>query len=91
LEPEEKEALLAAYKQARRERFEAKVFHILLTKPEEPTMNTVTYNTKDRYSLDGKSLMQGPTTMIVPQNMLKQAKEILDKEFDKEYAKNRNA
>ena len=90
LEPEEKEALIAAYKEARRARFEAQVFHTLLTKPEEPTMNTVTYNAKDRYSLDGKRLMQGPTTMIAPQNMLKQAKELLDKEFEKEYAKNRN-
>lgn len=88
LEPEEKEALLAAYKQARRERFEAKVFHTLLTKQEEP-FNTVTYKATDRYHPHtGKALMAGPNTMVVPQNMLKQAAEILNKEFDKEYAKN---
>jgi hypothetical protein len=78
LEPEEKEALLAAYKQARRERFEAKVFHTLLTKQEQEEVSTVTFNTKDRYT----------TGIIAPQNMLKQATEILNKEFDKEYAKN---
>ena len=60
LEPEEKEALLAAYKEARRERFEAKVFHTLLTTPNEtPEVRTVTFNTKGRYGLDGKQLMQG--------------------------------
>ena len=90
LSDDEKEALLDAYKEARRARFEAQVFHTLLTKPEEPTMSTVTYNTKDRYSLDGKRLMQGPTTMIAPQNMLAEATKILSDEFDKQYAKNRN-
>ena len=88
LEPEEKEALLAAYKEARRARFEAKVFHTLLTKSEEQ-VNTVTMRTQNRYHPHtGKALMAGPNTMVVPQNMLKQATEILNKEFDKEYAKN---
>ena len=87
LEPEEKEALLEAYKEARRERFEAKVFHTLLTKqePEEKPSTAVR-----QHPQKGKQLMQGPTTMVVPQNMLKQATEILNKEFDKVYAKNRN-
>jgi len=89
LEPEEKEALLDAYKEARRARFEAQVFHTLLTKPEEPTMNTVTYNTKDRYSLDGKSLMQGFGTAQIKREGAKIVDQI-NKEFEKEYAKNRN-
>ena len=59
LEPEEKEALLAAYKQARRARFEAKVFHTLLTNQDPEERSTVTFNTKGRYGLDGKQLMQG--------------------------------
>ena len=49
LEPEEKEALLAAYKEARRLRFEAKVFHTLLAKSEEP-VNVVTMKTSGRYN-----------------------------------------
>jgi len=89
LEPEEKEALIAAYKEARRARFEANVFHTLLA-PQEKDPDTVTYKTAGRYNMQGKQLMQGPSSIIAPQNMLKQAKEILDKEFDKEYAKNRN-
>jgi hypothetical protein len=86
LEPEEKEALLAAYKEARRARFEANVFHTLLA-PQEEDPGTVTYKTAGRYNTQGKQLMQGPSSIIAPQNMLKQAKEILDKEFEKEYAK----
>ena len=90
LEPEEKEALLAAYKEARRARFEANVFHTLLA-PQEKDPDTVTMKESGRYHPHtGKPLMAGPSSIIAPQNMLKQAKEILDKEFDKEYAKNRN-
>jgi len=78
LEPEEKEALLAAYKQARRERFEAKVFHILLTKQEPEETSTVTYKTAGRYT----------TGIIAPQNIINESLELLNKEFDKQYAKN---
>jgi hypothetical protein len=84
LEPEEKEALLAAYKEARRERFEAKVFHTLLTAP------TAVDLAVERMDTSGKRLMQGPTTMIAPQSMIKAATKILNEEFDKQYAKNRN-
>ena len=60
LEPEEKEALLAAYKQARRERFEAKVFHTLLSKQEPEEYSTVVYKTQNRYHPHtGQALMQG--------------------------------
>jgi len=95
LEPEEKEALLAAYKEARRARFEANVFHTLLTAQEPDPQYDINM---DRMTPSGKRLMQGgamwqgavPSKISAPQNMLKQTKQILDKEFDKEYAKNRN-
>ncbi len=91
LEPEEKAALIEAYKEARRARFEAQVFHDLLTPQEEQELSTVTYKATNRYDPHtGKLLMQGPTTMITTQNMLAEATEILNKEFDKAYAKNRN-
>lgn len=61
LEPEEKEALLAAYKEARRERFEAKVFHTLLTKQEPEERGTVTYKSQGRYNSQGTQLMEGFT------------------------------
>jgi hypothetical protein len=50
LEPEEKEALLSAYKEARRARFEAKTFHQLLTRQEKEETSTVTYKTAGRYN-----------------------------------------
>jgi len=53
LEPEEKDALLTAYKEARRVRFEAKVFHTLLTAP------TAVDLAVERMSPSGKRLMQG--------------------------------
>jgi hypothetical protein len=60
LEPEEKEALLAAYKEARRARFEANVFHTLLTNAEPEERSTVTYKTAGRYHPHtGKPLMEG--------------------------------
>jgi hypothetical protein len=87
LEPEEKAALLDAYKEARRARFEAQVFHTLLTEPEIVPVSTVT----QRYHPHtGKPLMQGPSKIIAPRNMLKEATELLEKEFDKVYAENRN-
>ena len=89
LEPEEKEALLAAYKQARRERFEAKVFHTLLTnqEPEEYYPSTGTYR---QHPVTGKGMMQGPSSIITPQSVITEATKILSDEFDKQYAKNRN-
>jgi hypothetical protein len=87
LNEDEKAALIEAYKQARRERFEAKVFHTLLTKqePEEyPTTAVRKHPTTD------KMLMQGPTTMIAPQNMINAATKILRDEMDKQHAENRN-
>ena len=87
LEPEEKEALLAAYKEARRARFEANVFHTLLTEPESIPVSTVT----QRYHPStGKSLMQGPSSIITPQKIINESLELLNREFDNQYAKNRN-
>jgi len=51
----ERVALLDAYKEARRARFEAKVFHTLLTKPEEAP-GTITFRSHPN---TGKLLMQG--------------------------------
>jgi hypothetical protein len=91
LEPEEKEALLAAYKEARRARFEAKTFHTLLTVQEPEEHSTVTYRAINRYDPHtGKALMQGGavgSSIIAPHSMVNQAKQLLDQEFQKQYAK----
>ena len=87
LEPVEKEALIAAYKEARRARFEAQVFHTLLTPPEESQydLNLATR----KHPTTGKYMM--PTGGIVaPQSMIEQTTKSLRDEFDKQYAKNRN-
>jgi hypothetical protein len=77
LNEDEKLALLEAYKEARRARFEAKVFHTLLTKPEEQDLSM------ERMTPSGKRLMQGPSKISAPQNMLTQAQQILEKEYAK--------
>jgi hypothetical protein len=87
LNEDEKLALLEAYKEARRARFEAKVFHTLLTAP------TAIDLAVERMDTSGKRLMQGPqepNKMIVPQNMINAANKILRDEMDKQHAKNRN-
>lgn len=92
LEPEEKEALLEAYKQARRERFEAKVFHTLLSPqdiPEEREPNVITR----RHPVTGKYMMPTGATSgaaITSQSMVEQTTQLIRDEFDKQYAKNRN-
>jgi hypothetical protein len=91
LNEDEKLALLEAYKQARRERFEAKVFHTLLTAP------TAVDLAVERMDASGKRLMQGWTdpraagAQVQTQNMLgaEISKRIRD-EFTKQYDKNRN-
>jgi len=83
LEPEEKEALLAAYKEARRARFEANVFHTLLT-VQEPDL------AMERMTPSGKRLMQGPSKIIAPQNIINESIALLTSELDKQYAKNSN-
>jgi hypothetical protein len=85
LKPEEKEALMEAYKEARRTRFEAQVFHTLLTAQEE-----VSDLRMERMTPSGKRLMQGPSSIIAPQKIINESLAILEQEFEKEYAKNRN-
>ena len=90
LEPEEKAALIEAYKEARRARFEAQVFHDLLTKPEEHEgVNLATR----QHPVTGKYMM--PTgaangAAITSQSMVEQTTKLIRDEFDKQYAKTRN-
>ena len=82
LNEDEKLALLEAYKQARRERFEAKVFHTLLTKPEEPEL------AMERMDASGKRLMQGAMWGgAVPKAEGANIVDHINQEFLKEYAK----
>jgi hypothetical protein len=86
LEPEEKAALIEAYKEARRTRFEAQVFHDLLSPQEE--LNVATR----QHPRTGKTLMQG-WQGAVPKLSKEEGAKIVDrinKEFGKEYAENRN-
>jgi hypothetical protein len=83
LNEDEKAALLEAYKEARRARFEAKIFHQLLTKPEE-----VRYDINmDRMTPSGKRLMQGWQGQVPSGTEINKR---IREEFEKEYAKNRN-
>ena len=90
LEPEEKVALIEAYKEARRARFEAQVFHDLLT-PLEESQYDLNLATR-KHPTTGKYMMPTGATSggITTQNMLAEATKILSDEFDKAYAKNRN-
>ena len=85
LEPEEKEALLAAYKEARRARFEANVFHTLLAAPTPVDLAV------ERMSSSGKRLMQGAMWGgAVPKAEGANIVDHINQAFEKEYAKNRN-
>ena len=80
LNEDEKAALLEAYKETRRARFEAKIFHQLLSPQDIPEVKS-----GERRGLDGRKLMQGWTD---PRAMGAQVQIIKDEE--KSYAKNRN-
>ena len=85
LNEDEKDALIEAYKEARRARFEAKTFHELLSPPGE-YLSTATAPPQQRYHPHtGKPLMTGWTD---PRAMGAQVQIIKDEE--KVYAKNRN-
>jgi hypothetical protein len=92
LNEDEKDALIEAYKEARRARFEAKTFHELLSPqdiPEEQELNVTTR----RHPVTGKYMMPTGATngaIIAPQNMIKAATKILRDEMDKQHAENRN-
>ena len=92
LTEEEKVALIDAYREARRARFEAKTFHQLLTPQEE---NYGLGLAVRKHPTSDKMLMQGwqgrvPSTLIAPQNMINAATKILRDEMDKQHAENRN-
>jgi hypothetical protein len=80
LNEDEKDALIEAYKEARRARFEAKTFHELLSPQDIPEVKS-----GERRGLDGRKLMQGWTD---PRAVGAQVQIIKDEE--KSYAKNRN-
>jgi len=80
LTEEEKVALIDAYREARRARFEAKTFHQLLSPQDIPEVKS-----GERRGLDGRKLMQGWTD---PRAVGAQVQIIKDEE--KSYAKNRN-
>ena len=84
LEPEEKAALIEAYKKARRARFEAQVFHDLLTPREENYGVDLAVRS---HPLSGKIMMQG-SGWTDPRAAGAQVQIIKDEE--KVYAKNRN-
>jgi hypothetical protein len=92
LNEDEKDALIEAYKEARRARFEAKTFHELLSPqdiPEERELNVTTR----RHPVTGKYMMPTGATngaIIAPQNMIEAATKILRDEMDKQHAENRN-
>ena len=79
---EERTALQDGMRTAKREHFNGEVMRVLAQGHDDPV-------TMDSYGEDriykGKRLMQG-----APQNMIAQAKSILEDEFDKAYAENIN-
>lgn len=82
LTEDEREALQAGMNEAKRDHFNGEVMRVLAQGHDDPV-------TMDSYMEDriykGKRLMQG-----APQNMIAQAKSILEDEFDKAYAENVN-
>ena len=91
LNEDEKDALIEAYKEARRARFEAKTFHELLSPQDIPEKQELNVTTR-RHPVTGKYMMPTGATSggITTQNMLAEATQILKDELDKQYAKNRN-
>jgi len=81
LNEDEKEALIEAYRKARRARFEAQVFHDLLSPQEE--LNVATR----QHPRTGKTLMQGWQGQVPSGTEINKR---IREEFEKEYAKNRN-
>ena len=65
---------------AKREAFNGEVLRVL-TGNDEPNQ----YATTAGYAMN----MGAPSKMIAPASMVKQARQILEKEFDKEYAKHK--
>jgi len=70
-------ALIDGYTAMHKQKFTAQVVHDILRPPPEYNIN-----------VDLALTPRGTGKMIVPQNMLKQATELISKEFEKEYVKN---
>jgi hypothetical protein len=70
----DKKALVTAYTDMHKQRFTTGVVQTI-------------FDPKPEYDINMDRPYKIPSTIIAPKNMLKQAKEILDKEFEKEYAK----
>ena len=93
LEPEEKAALIEAYKEARRARFEAQVFHDLLSPQDIPEKRELNVTTR-RHPVTGKFLMQGQQGAMwggaVPKEEGAKIVGQINQAFEEEYAENRN-
>jgi hypothetical protein len=70
-------ALIDGYTAMHKQKFTAQVVHDILRPPPE-------------YDINMDRPYQKPSTMVVPQNMLAAANKLINEEFEKEYAKNRN-
>ena len=70
-------ALIDGYTAMHKQKFTAQVVHDILRPAPD-------------YDINMDRPYQKPSTMVVPQNMLAAATKILNEEFDKQYAKNRN-
>jgi hypothetical protein len=70
-------ALIDGYTAMHKQKFTAQVVHDILRPAPD-------------YDINMDRPYQKPSTMVVPKNMLAAATKILNDEFDKQYAKNRN-
>jgi len=70
-------ALIDGYTAMHRQKFTAQVVHDI-------------FRPEPQYDISMDRPYQNPSKIIAPASMVKQAREILNKEFDKQYAKNRN-
>ena len=70
----EKQALKNAYKEMHKTKFTAGVVQSILNPPD--------------YDINMDRPYKIPSTLLAPQNLMNQAREILNQEFDKEYLKN---
>ena len=70
-------ALIDGYTAMHKQKFTAQVVHDILRPAPD-------------YDINMDRPYQKPSTMVVPKNMLAEATKILNEEFEKEYAKNRN-
>jgi hypothetical protein len=89
LTEEEKTVLQVGLIQAKREIFNGEVLRVLTGNATEQTTAGSLYatNLSAAITTTSSAFNTAPSKIIAPSSMAKQAKEILEKEFDKEYAK----